>query len=463
MKKLCLFFLLLFLTITITRITPKTDAPPNKSTGREVIKNSLKHDLNSLLKKIEKDPTNVHIVFSLGKTYFLLKDMKNARTWFARRTAMQGPAEELAYAYYRLGDIYEKAGNFKDALFHYFASYSVYPFRAEPLVKLGKYYLIAKEEDLSYSFAHRAVEIPFPENNNFNIEKNVYYFDRYKLLGQISWRVGKYDEGRAAILQALKVKPDDVFLLHLLTHYCSLCGDPVEKELIAVYQNALSKSQEFVCIPKEDMLWLYQIMKDVHEVFEYKNFLYWIDSGTLLGAVRHKGIIPWDDDLDICIREEDVKKFETLIPLFNALDYAVKPWFFGFKIFPNSGKKQKEGCNYPFLDVVVTHEQNGRWYYKNFPNYYRDGDKFFMKNDELFPLRKYAFGKFFVYGPQNPTEQLLSMYGKRYLDLGVQTWTHQGILMHTQKQLTDFDRVPAAPTGPLKDRVAELIQVKFRR
>lgn len=52
-----------------------------------------------------------------------------------------------------------------------------------------------------------------------------------------------------------------------------------------------------------------EILKQIADICEKEGFRYYLIYGTLIGAIRHKGYIPWDDDVDIMMPRDDYEKF----------------------------------------------------------------------------------------------------------------------------------------------------------
>jgi glycosyl transferase family 25 len=107
---------------------------------------------------------------------------------------------------------------------------------------------------------------------------------------------------------------------------------------------------------------IFYLLENMHNILEKNNIRYMAMFGTLLGCVRHQGLIPWDDDVDIVVHTDDMENLKkalkqlelnfpdiTYIPTISSGCRKLK-----YKIFSRNGKEIKgHQHTWPFIDIFM--------------------------------------------------------------------------------------------------------------
>lgn len=111
---------------------------------------------------------------------------------------------------------------------------------------------------------------------------------------------------------------------------------------------------------------MYTLLYEIDDICKKYNIAYYLHGGSVIGAVRHGGIIPWDDDVDIAMKREDWQKFVSIVDSMHLKDrvlatadkYNDWPFTYGQYRDTTATVLYKSGLytNFPrgtFIDVII--------------------------------------------------------------------------------------------------------------
>lgn len=210
------------------------------------------------------------------------------------------------------------------------------------------------------------------------------------------------------------------------------------------YSNMPNDTQAFrkIGLTLKEYKLLNKLLKDLAAALKKYKVRYWMDGGTMLGSVRHRGMIPWDDDVDFGILDKDEKQLHRAIKSLEK-KYDVEWDDENDPVCRRVLISSKTKTGFPFAEFFVYTIKKGRTHFRCKEDEESWGKKCYHELKNLFPLREYPYGETTLQGPNNPIPYFNRCYGNNWNSVAYREQSHKTGTYYDDRRVkvTKFDHV----------------------
>lgn len=186
----------------------------------------------------------------------------------------------------------------------------------------------------------------------------------------------------------------------------------------------------------------YQLLHEVTTRLDDHGVVYWAASGTLLGAVRHKGMIPWDDDIDLAVAydQENMTKVNAALDALRVMGHPCGVTESGIKIL------DRDTLVFPWLDLLMVELGPDNRYRQCGEKAKNLWPQVNYNKEHIFPLRKMRFGAHSVWTPAQSEKVVREEFGDNWK-------THMVFKAPTLYELRKYQENKNMPTPQIREHI----------
>jgi glycosyltransferase involved in cell wall biosynthesis len=191
--------------IAVTLDTDTIKIYQDRTHARSVSNKRMERDKIMLLDVYEKDPKNSRVLYYLAQTCSCLDELTEAYNYYKLRTEIESAfTEETFHAHLHCGDIAFSLNYPWSVSEDWFLKAYEICNRLEPVIKIAEYYVRQSDWEKAYKFICITCDTEYKQSCIMSVNKIYYEYTRWALKEKIAYNLGKYEEGKKAIVIALE-------------------------------------------------------------------------------------------------------------------------------------------------------------------------------------------------------------------------------------------------------------------